>query len=155
MSNLQIFFSSLSFIGLFIGTIKFRNYLIDRRKKKLKQIPIEEVTYKQVVDDYNKLTPYQRRKSGSTYRGVKVRWLLKFHAIAEFNKLRSVGMIMCVPTDNKWQSVNFEASLVRYPILKSANQDDLFNVTGQVKNVDGSIYLKIIDLERQKQAFVY
>ncbi len=144
----------LGLLTAVIGVKKFLDYLNDRKLKSLSNIPIEQVAYSTVLEEFNNATPYQRKKFRSTYKDVKVKWNIEYHAIADTYKRGRVGMVMSLVGKGKIHWINFKIDFKKFPIIKSAKEGDKFYVTGLVDNVEGNtVYLKLIDIERDNVFF--
>lgn len=110
---------------------------------------IEGVSFDEIVAEYNNVTPLQKRKFKSSYKGVKVKWHVSFYAIAETYQMGRVVKVMSLY--ERLLYVNFKTDLKKFPIIKSAKEGDKYIVTGLVDKVKGEkVYLKLIDIEKNK-----
>ena len=139
--------------GLIYGTVRFKHELFDRREKKLKEMITDDVGYSTVLDEYEKSTPYKRKKFKSSYKGLKINWHFEYNALADTYRMGRIGKVMGSTEKGKPHYVFFKADLNKFPIIKSAKSGDKFYVTGIINKVRGnSVYLKLIDIEKNNFA---
>ncbi|MBW8241477.1 hypothetical protein K1F50_01605 [Muricauda oceani] len=139
----------ITLVGFVFLVWKFAHYLQDRKEKKLKEMPVEDVSFDKILEEYNNVTPLQKKKFKSSYKGVKVKWHVSFYAIAETYQMGRVVKVMSFY--ERFLFVNFKTDLKKFPIIKSAKEGDKYIVTGLVDKVKGEkVYLKLIEIEKNK-----
>lgn len=132
-----------------IGIWRFAHYLKDRKEKKLKEMPVEGVSYDDIFNEYRNATPLQRKNFKSSYEALKVEWHISFWDVAETFRMGRVVEVKSFYNGKKLQYVNFKAELKKFPLLKSAKYEDKFIATGLIKNIEGkTVTLKLIEIKK-------
>lgn len=149
MEYWKIIAALITLVGFVFGAMKFKHYLQDRKEKKLKEMPVEAVSYHDVLNEYNNAPPLQRKEFKSSYKGVKVKWHIGFWRFGDKDKMgRSIGL-MCFYDRSKLQYVYFKVDLKKFPIIQSVKEGDKYVVTGLVEKVESpTVYLKLIDIKK-------
>jgi len=154
MEFLKITALVISLVGCVILVWKFIHYIRDRKEKRLKDMPVEDVSYNKVMNEYNEATPLQRKNFMSKYKGIKVKWHVEYYAITDTFKRGRVVMLMCFSEGRKYPYINFKTDLKKFPFIGGSCDGDKLIVTGLVDKVKGNmIYLKLIEVEKNKLFF--
>ncbi|WP_136465506.1 hypothetical protein [Flagellimonas onchidii] len=136
-------------VAFIIAIWRFALFLKDRREKKLKEMPLDGVSYESLFEEYNDLTPLQKKKFTSSYKGVKVEWHVTFHTITRTYRMGRLVRVMS--QHGLLNYVIFKVDLKKFPIIKSAKEGDAFIVTGLVDKVEArTVNLKLIDIKKNK-----
>jgi hypothetical protein len=139
----------ISFIRTIMPVLTYFQKSTEARDKKLLERKITHISPKEIKTRCDVAPEFNRRGIEKSFKGIKVKWHVKFNAIVNRKFFGTKGTIMCQYSDDIFYSVNIMLKFEDYPEIKIANKNDSFWVTGIIHNVElTSIYIKPIEIEK-------
>jgi hypothetical protein len=89
-----------------------------------------------VTNFYDRLTPYERIKSGQHHQGIKVRWRLSYSSIYPSEEDANQAQVWALPADGYIPNVIFQVNLKDSPEFKIAHSGEIFWLDGTIQSVD-------------------
>jgi hypothetical protein len=91
----------------------------------------------EVVDYYDRLTPYQRNQSQENHKGINVHWRVVYRSIFDLGEDGSVRILATPKKDLPFVGIYLEVNLTDHPQFKIAHKGEEFWLDGTIIKAGG------------------